>query len=43
VPSDQKGVYLGGLDVLNSAMGIVYPLLGGWIYGSFGFLGMVSA
>ena len=36
VPPSQRGVALGGLDVLSSGIGVAAPLLGGWLFASWG-------
>ena len=39
VPAAQRGSMLGALDVLNSAVGVVAPLVGGLLIGRTGLLG----
>jgi hypothetical protein len=39
IPATQRGAALGGLDVVMSAVGVVAPLLGGWVFGATGTQG----
>jgi len=36
VPSTSRGAALGGLDMLNSGIGILAPLIGGWLLATLG-------